>query len=136
MIESAIEPEEIMRKSTGVIAIVALIMGAVLSAAQQAKAAESVAGTWEITVPESPHGKLTMGMTLKQDGKNVSGTFASPHGDMPVTGELIDKNLTLATAGGEITFTAKLTDPDTLSGFLSSAMGDMKWTAKRVKDTQ
>jgi hypothetical protein len=112
-------------------------MGAVLSAAQQAKAtAESVAGTWEITVPDSPHGKLTMAMTLKQDGKNVTGTFASPHGDMPVTGEVVDKSLTLATPGGEISFKAKLTDHNTLTGFLSSEMGDMKWTAKRVKDTE
>jgi hypothetical protein len=125
-----------MKRATTIIAIVALIMGAVLSAAQQAKAAESVAGTWEITVPDSPHGKLTLAMTLKQDGKNVTGTFASPHGDMPLTGELVDKSLTLATTGGEISFKAKLTDHDTLTGFLSSEMGDMKWTAKRVKDTE
>jgi hypothetical protein len=124
-----------MRRATIVAATIALVTCAALAAAQHSSTA-SVAGTWTITVEDSPHGKLTMGLTLKQDGKNVSGTFASPHGDMPVTGEVADETLSLATAGREITFTAKLTDHDTLTGVLSSEMGDMKWTATRVKDTE
>lgn len=98
----------------------------------------SVTGKWTMTVEGSPHGATTMGLTLKQDGKSVTGTFASPHGDMPVKGEFVDKALTLATAsnneGGEITFKAKLKDDGSLSGFLSSSMGDMTWTATRAKE--
>ena len=95
-----------------------------------------VSGKWTMTVEGSPHGATTMGLTLKQDGKNVTGTFASPHGDMPVKGEFADKKLTLATTsngdGGEITFKAQLKDDGSLNGFLSSSMGDMTWTATRA----
>jgi hypothetical protein len=98
--------------------------------------APDVSGKWTMTVEGSPHGATTMGLTLKQDGRNVTGTFASPHGDMPVKGEFADKKLTLATTnngdGGEITFKAQLKDDGSLNGFLSSSMGDMTWTATRA----
>ena len=100
--------------------------------------APNIAGKWTMTVEGSPHGATTMGLTLTQEGTNVKGTFASPHGDMPVKGEFVDKSLTLATTGsgdgGEITFKAKLNDDGSLSGFLSSSMGDMTWTATRAKE--
>ena len=98
--------------------------------------APDVSGKWTMTVEGSPHGTTTMGLTLKQDGENVTGTFASPHGDMPVKGEFSEMKLTLATTGtgdgGEITFNAHLKEDGSLSGFLSSSMGDMTWTATRV----
>jgi hypothetical protein len=99
-------------------------------------AAPAVAGKWTMKVEGSPHGVTTMGLALKQNGKKVTGTFASPHGDMPVEGKFEDATLTLATSGGDsqITFNAKLKDDGTLAGFLSSSMGDMTWTAERVKD--
>lgn len=100
-------------------------------------AAPTVAGKWTMTV-KSPHGVVTMGLTLQQDGKNVSGTLATPHGDdLRVDGEFVDRTLTLATRdSGEskITLTAKLKDNETLDGYLSSQMGDMTWTAERAKD--
>jgi hypothetical protein len=97
-----------------------------------------VAGKWTMTVDAGPHGATAMALTLKQDGTKVSGTFASPHGDMPVDGEFVDGVLKLSTNGGnadsQITFEATLKDGK-LSGYLSSQMGDMKWTAERVNSS-
>lgn len=100
-----------------------------------AAAAPSVAGTWTLTVTGSPHGDAAMGLTLKQDGAKVTGTFNSPHGDMTVAGEFVNGELKIATTdGGEdekIIFSAKLKDDGSLAGYVSSQMGDMKWTATR-----
>lgn len=100
------------------------------------KSAPSVTGRWSMSVKGSPHGDVTMGLELTQEGKKVSGTFATPHGDdLQVAGEFVDGTLTLATtSGGEskISMTAKLTEDGTLDGYLSSQMGDMTWTARRV----
>ena len=120
--------------------LVALVMMAALAAATAA--APAIAGTWTMTVEGSPHGNTTMGLTLAQEGTRVTGTFHSPHGDMAVEGEFADGRLKLATTGGKedekILFDAKLTDSGTLAGYLSSPMGDMKWTASRAaaKDGQ
>ena len=97
--------------------------------------APSVAGRWTVAVKGGPHGDMTMGLELEQNGKKVTGTFATPHGDdLQVEGELSEGTLTLATPGeGEsrITMTAKLKEDGTLDGYLSSQMGDMTWTARR-----
>ena len=45
--------------------------------------------------PGRAHGNATMGLTLKQDGTKVTGTFATGHADMPVTGEFVDGALKL-----------------------------------------
>ena len=122
-----------------VVAIGVMVMlDARLVAQHDNHASANITGKWTMTVEGSPHGATTMGLTLKQDGKNVTGTFASPHGDMPVKGEFVDKALTLATTanneGGEITFKAKLKEDGSFSGFLSSSMGDMTWSATRAKE--
>jgi hypothetical protein len=114
----------------------AVVFARPLAAQHGDHSAPEISGRWTMTVEGSPHGATTMGLTLQQDGTNVTGTFASPHGDMPVKGEFSDKKLTLATTntgdGGEITFKAQLKDDGSLSGFLSSSMGDMTWTATRA----
>ena len=106
-----------------------------LAIAVSLSAAPTVTGNWTLTVEGSPHGNMTMGLTLKQDGTKVTGTFASPHGDMAVAGEFVDATLNVASAGSDdekITFSAKLKEDGTLAGHLSSPMGDMKWTASRA----
>ena len=115
--------------------IVAAAVGAGVLHAGRSTADASVAGKWRMAV-DSPHGAVDMGMTLSQDGNRVTGTFASPHGDMPVQGEFTDGTLKLSTTSQEaaITFNAKLKDDDTLAGYISSSMGDMTFTAKRVAD--
>lgn len=100
------------------------------------KAAPRVAGKWTMSVKGGPHGDTTMGLALEQDGKQVSGIFATPHGDdLQVQGEFAERTLTLATPGGgdsRITMTATLKDDGTLDGYMSSQLGDMTWTARRA----
>jgi hypothetical protein len=100
-------------------------------------AAPSLTGTWTMNVTGGPHGDATMGLTLQQDGTKVTGTFVSGHApDMAVSGEFKDGALKLQTAadkdGNAVLFEAKLRDDGTLAGYISSSVGDMKWTATRA----
>jgi hypothetical protein len=97
------------------------------------KAAPGVDGRWTMSVKGGPHGDMTMNLELTQEGTKVGGTFATPHGDLPVEGEFVDAKLTIATSGGDtrVSLTAKLRENGTLEGYLSSEMGDMTWTATR-----
>ena len=100
------------------------------------KAAPGVTGSWAAAIKGSPHGDVTMGLELAQEGKKVTGTLATPHGDkLQVEGEFVGVTLTLATPGGgdaHISMKAKLKDDGTLDGYISSQMGDMTWTATRA----
>jgi hypothetical protein len=100
-------------------------------------AADGVAGKWSMTVDTGPaHGITTMGLTLEQDGNKVTGTLQSPHGDVPVSGELAKGALTLATTDSsemKATIHGKLSDDGKLAGYLSTTRGDMKFTAERAK---
>ena len=113
-----------------------LLAVAMVTCLTAAAAAPTVAGTWTMTVQGSPHGDVTMGLTLTQDGSHVTGTFHSPHGDMAVAGEFAEGQLKLATTqtkeDEKILFDARLDDKGALAGYLSSPMGDMKWTAARA----
>jgi hypothetical protein len=55
---------------------------------------------------------------------------------MAVSGEFKDGALKLKTAadqeGNAVIFEAKLRDDGTLAGYISSSVGDMKWTATRA----
>ena len=110
-----------------------------MQAAQQANDTKSIAGKWTMSV-DSPHGAMTLGLVLKQEGKTITGTFASPHGELPIDGEFADRTLKLTTTvshdgdSTEMTLNAKLKDDGSLAGYLSSAMGDMMWTAQRAKE--
>jgi hypothetical protein len=107
-----------------------------LIAAATMSAAPTVTGTWTMTVEGSPHGTMTTALTLAQDGTKVTGTFSSGHSaDMAVSGEFVNGELKIETAGdadGKILFTAKLKEDGTLAGYISSPMGDMRWTASRA----
>lgn len=106
-----------------------------LAAQKKETAAPDLSGKWTVTVHPDPHG-MTMGLVLEQKGTKVTGTFASPHGDIAVEGEFVDGRLKLATTDPDpdhrITFDARLKDDRTLAGYLSSPRGDMEWTAERV----
>lgn len=106
----------------------ALVMTAAIAAAP------TVSGQWKMSVQGGPHGNATMGLTLKQDGTRVTGTFATGHADLPVTGEFVDGALRLesvSSGDSNIILSAKLKDDGTLAGYISSPMGDMTWTAAR-----
>ena len=114
---------------------VALVVGSMLGVAADA----TVTGTWTMNVEGGPHGNATMGLVLKQEGTKVTGTFSSGHSaDMEVAGEFKDGQLDVETKGGDsrIIFSAKLKADGTLSGSISSEMGDMKWTASRQTEKQ
>jgi hypothetical protein len=114
---------------------VALVVGSMLGVAADA----TVTGTWTMNVEGGPHGNATMGLVLKQEGTKVTGTFSSGHSaDMEVAGQFKDGQLDVETEGGEsrIIFSAKLKADGTLSGSISSEMGDMKWTASRQAEKQ
>ena len=99
----------------------------------------NVTGTWTMNVTGGPHGNATMGLVLKQEGTKVTGTFSSGHSaDMEVAGQFKDGQLDVETKGGDsrIIFSAKLKADGTLSGSISSEMGDMKWTASRQAEKQ
>src|SRR5688572_28491044 len=97
-------------------------------------AAPTVSGQWKMSVQGGAHGNATMGLTLQQYGSKVTGTFATGHADMPVTGEFVDGALKLqsvSSGDSNIILSAKLKDDGTLAGYISSPMGDMTWTATR-----
>jgi len=114
---------------------VALVVGSMPGGGADA----TVTGTWTMNVEGGPHGNATMGLVLKQEGTKVTGTFSSGHSaEMEVAGQFKDGQLDVETKGGEsrIIFSAKLKADGTLSGSISSEMGDMKWTASRQAEKQ
>jgi hypothetical protein len=121
--------------------LLAMVAGAFLAASAPA-AAPTVTGTWSMTV-DSPHGIMTTALTLKDDGGKVTGTFTSGGHlpDMNVTGTFENGTLKLeakepnSDQSPSIAFTARLLEDGTLSGSLSTEVGDMNWTAKRVDPT-
>jgi len=119
-------------------------MAAVLTilalAASGYAAPATVTGSWTMTVEGGPHGKMTMGLVLNQDGTKVTGTFASGHApDQAVSGEIVDGVLKIRTEGEgdhQVIFRGTLKSDGTLSGTISAPVGDMTWTAQRVKDAK
>jgi hypothetical protein len=100
------------------------------------KAAPTVAGTWNLSV-DTPHGDTPMALELRQDGKKITGTLATPHGEVRLEGEHADGKLTLATIASDspqMTLKGALKDDGSMAGYLSSERGDMKWTAQRSKE--
>jgi hypothetical protein len=110
---------------------------------QEGKNAERpvVTGRWSGSIEGTPHGTMSMSLTLKQDGQKVTGILTTDHtGDLAVEGEFVDGTLKLATASSEgesqlhLTMSGKFKDNDTMTGYMSAQVGDMTWTAARVKD--
>ena len=118
-----------------------VIVTAALSADQAAQApaaASDLTGKWTMKVSGGPHGDAAMSLVLKQDGEKLTGTFNPGHdGDIPMTGTFAKGALTLVSPsndeGSRITMKGTFKADGTLSGYLSSAMGDMTWSAARDK---
>jgi len=98
-------------------------------------------GKWNVTV-EGTQGTIESVLTLKQDGKKLTGTFGNPHGagDLPVLGERDGDKIVFAVEGkadhGEfhLEFSGAVKKDDgTLAGTMKSSMGESKFLAKRVK---
>ena len=100
-----------------------------------------VAGEWELAVKgPAAHGDLTAVMELAQDGSKVTGTFTAHGKTHTLAGRFDSGELSLETtdtpADHTMTFTAKLKEDGTLAGYLSSSMGDMRWSASRKSKSQ
>jgi hypothetical protein len=118
-----------------------VILGMATMAAQAVpadQAALDLSGKWTMKVSGGPHGDAAMSLVLKQEGEKVSAQFNPGHdGDIPMSGTFVKGALTLKSPpdddGQAITMKGTLKADGSLSGFLSSAMGDMTWIAARDK---
>jgi hypothetical protein len=112
-----------MERTSRLIAIVGTMMLSMfLVLVPTAGAAETakVAGEWAITV-ESPQGKGTPTVVLKQDGEALTGTYKGRLGEVPlkgtITGNDIKFSITVNTQGQDLVIEYKGTvDGDTMKG--------------------
>jgi hypothetical protein len=99
----------------------------------------SIAGKWTMSL-ESPQGPMSIAVVLKVDGTKVTGTLTSQMGETPLEGTYAEGvlNFGITFEGGgnsmQIAFAGKLTDENTLAGSLSGPMGDIPWSAVRIKE--
>ena len=140
-----------MKKITRVLMLAGVAAAMTLAAAVSAEQAPPVAqtppagqvaqdltGKWTMKVSGGPHGDAAMSLVLKQEGEKVAAQFNPGHdGDIPMSGTFAKASLTLKSPanddGQAITMKGTLKADGSLSGFLSSAMGDMTWSASRDK---
>ena len=97
------------------------------------------AGKWDVVV-KTPGGDFPATANLTDDGGKLSGTFGSQMGEVPVTGTVEGKSmkLTMSTQTPNGTMTVVLTgdlDGDSIVNGKADieGMGQMEWTAKRIK---
>jgi hypothetical protein len=103
-------------------------------------AATTVAGKWAMSL-QSPQGAMDVALDVKLDEKNiVTGTLSGPQGPVPIEGELKEGVLgfLISVDGGggtfSIWFSGSLKEDGTMAGNADMGeMGQMAWTAKRVK---
>jgi hypothetical protein len=110
---------------------------AIVGVASAAAAEADLSGKWQLEIV-SPQGTRTPTMTLKQDGTQVSGTYNSQRGDVPIAGSIqgADFTLTVKIEGQ----TEKLTveykgrvEGGTLTGrVMMGARGEAAFTGKRA----
>src|SRR4051812_11935710 len=122
---------DMKRALTTAAAIVAMTLAAFAASAEP-----TLTGNWTMAVEGGPHGNATMALALKQDGDKVTGSFVTGHtADMPIAGTFVNGELKLETTSGEadskVIFGGRLKEDGTLAGYISSPVGDMKWTASR-----
>jgi hypothetical protein len=89
---------------------------------------------------KTPAGDFPASATLTQDAGKISGTFGSQMGEVPVTGTVDGKAVKMTmvaqTPQGEMTvvMTGDLDGDAIVNGKADvSGMGQMEWSAKRVK---
>ena len=97
------------------------------------------AGKWDVVV-KTPGGDFPATANLSDDGGKLSGTFGSQMGEVPVTGTVEGKSMKLTmstqTPNGNMTvvLTGDLDGDSIVNGKAEiEGMGQMEWTAKRIK---
>lgn len=126
-----------MKTVTGMTTLVTAALTVLTLTAGARAAAPDLTGAWTLAV-DGPHGAAAMSLVLRQTGEQVTGTFVSGHGpDLALTGQFAEGTLKLASdddGDHKVIFNARLKEDGTLAGYVSGPMGDLKWTAARVKD--
>ncbi|MGH9203045.1 MAG: hypothetical protein ACRD2A_17605 [Vicinamibacterales bacterium] len=98
-------------------------------------AQDDVSGAWDLTI-NGPQGVINAGVTLKQEGDKVSGTFSGPQGDVETTGTVKGHTVSLAfsvsTSQGtlSVTMTGEVTG-GSMKGVLDFQMGTADFTGTK-----
>ena len=102
-------------------------------------AAGGVGGKWDVML-KTPGGDFPANATLTDEGGKLSGTFGSAMGEVPVNGTVEGKSLKITmvaqTPQGtmNVVMTGDLDGDSIVNGKADiEGMGQMEWTAKRVK---
>ncbi len=95
-----------------------------------------VSGVWDMVV-ETPQGQMNLTATFKQDGEKLTGTQASPMGEVALEGTIVGteiKYTIVVDMQGQqmsVVFGGKV-EGDTMSGiFEFGGMGSAGWSAKK-----
>jgi hypothetical protein len=98
-----------------------------------------VAGKWDVTFM-TPQGEFPATAMLTDEGGKLSGTFASQMGQVPVSGTLAGKILTLTLVAESpqgsmnVSMSGELSGDAIVNGKADvSGMGQMEWSAKRAR---
>lgn len=104
----------------------------------EAAAAPSVVGNWNMSL-DAGQGPMDIAVTMKLEGKKLTGMLSSQMGDTALVGEQVDSKVTFSISfdggGGamDLTFIGTMKDADNMTGTMNSPMGEIPWVAKRVK---
>jgi len=98
----------------------------------------NVAGKWEMS-SETPRGAQTSTFTFEQEGNVLTGTVETQRGSTPINSGTVEGNVVTFTIvrgmrdrSMEMTYTGTL-DGDTISGSMTTPMGEREFTMKRVE---
>ena len=103
------------------------------------KEAPSIVGKWNLSV-ETQQGAMASVLTMKLDGKKVTGTVSGQNGELPIEGEWTDNKLTfsLTFQGGggsmQIGFAGAFKEDGTLAGTMDIGGQPSTWKAERIKE--
>jgi len=107
-----------MKKAVGFVAMMVLAVGLVMGAtmAQAADQAVDISGTWDLAV-EVPSGTGNPVLTLKQEGNDITGTYAGAFGEAPLTGKIKGEKFSVKFNSGGIDMVYKgKSDGTTMKG--------------------
>lgn len=101
-------------------------------------AAPTVAGNWNMSL-DAGQGPMDIAVTMKLEGKKLTGMLSSQMGDVPLVGEFADGKATFSISfdggGGamELVFIGTMKDADNATGTMNGPMGEIPFVMKRVK---
>jgi hypothetical protein len=115
--------------------ILTLLVGAILLTGSASAQTADAAGTWDVSV-NTPNGPIAALLVLKKDGEKLTGSIASPQGEVPVQGTQKDKavsvNFSVQTPNGPIAIVMSGNqDGDAIAGTMDFGQGQGEFSGKR-----